>query len=84
MYVHYTTLVMKVGNGALKKGVVGGSFCRVQLDRAFATVDWCTMFAWASVKHLTAAASDHAWTHIAYLEVGAEPKEAKEEEAIPV
>jgi hypothetical protein len=39
--------------------VAGGSFCRVRLDRALATIDWCLRFPETKVRHLTAAASDH-------------------------
>ena len=42
-----------------EKKVAGGSFCRVRLDRALATTDWCTRFPLAIVRHLTAASSDH-------------------------
>ena len=42
-----------------EKKVAGGSFCRVRLDRALATADWCTRFPSSRVSHLTAAASDH-------------------------
>jgi hypothetical protein len=41
------------------KRVAGGSFCRVRLDRALATIDWCLRFPETKVGHLTAAASDH-------------------------
>jgi hypothetical protein len=39
--------------------VAGGLFCRVRLDRALATIDWCLRFPETKVRHLTAAASDH-------------------------
>jgi hypothetical protein len=42
-----------------EKRVVGGSFCRVRLDRALATIDWSLRFPETTVRHLTAAASDH-------------------------
>ena len=42
-----------------EKKVSGGSFCRVRLDRALATSDWCSRFPLAQLTHLTAAASDH-------------------------
>jgi exonuclease III len=42
-----------------EKKVAGGSFCRVRLDRALATIDWSTLYPGASVQHLTAATSDH-------------------------
>ena len=42
-----------------EKKVAGGTFCRVRLDRALATADWCSRFPLAQVSHLTAAASDH-------------------------
>jgi hypothetical protein len=43
-----------------EKRVAGGSFCRVRLDRALATPDWCARFPNASVQHLSAACSDHS------------------------
>ena len=39
--------------------VAGGSYCRVRLDRALATADWCAHFPLATVRHLTSASSDH-------------------------
>ena len=42
-----------------EKRVAGGSYCRVRLDRALATSDWCTRFPMVYVENLTAAASDH-------------------------
>jgi len=42
-----------------EKRVAGGSYCRVRLDRALATADWCSRFSEARVSHLTGAASDH-------------------------
>ena len=42
-----------------EKKVTGGSFCRVRLDRALATVDWTMRYPLAKVRHLTAVASDH-------------------------
>ena len=45
-------------NWTFEKKVAGGSYCRVRLDRALATADWCTRFPMARVTHLTAAASD--------------------------
>ena len=39
---------------------MGGQFCRVRLDRALATASWSSMFPFASVRHLTAAKSDHS------------------------
>jgi hypothetical protein len=43
-----------------EKKVAGGSFCRVRLDRAFATSEWSSRFPLATVKNLTAQASYHA------------------------
>jgi hypothetical protein len=42
-----------------EKKVAGGTFCRVRLDRALATQEWCDCFAGAFVRNLTAASSDH-------------------------
>ena len=42
-----------------EKRVAGGSYCRVRLDRALATADWCSRFSEARVSHLTGAVSDH-------------------------
>jgi hypothetical protein len=39
--------------------MVRGSFCRVCLDRALATPDWSALYPTATLKHLTAATSDH-------------------------
>jgi hypothetical protein len=43
-----------------EKKVVGGSFCRVRLDRALATPTWSERFPMAELRHLTAAVSDHS------------------------
>jgi hypothetical protein len=43
-----------------EKKVVGESYCRVLLDRALATAKWCTRFPSATVRHHSAAASDHS------------------------
>jgi hypothetical protein len=42
-----------------EKKVAGGSFCRVRLDRALATADWCDRFPNGTVENLVAASSDH-------------------------
>jgi len=42
-----------------EKKVAGGSFCRVHLDRALASPDWCGRFPLSTVRHLSAEASDH-------------------------
>ena len=42
-----------------EKKVAGGSYCRVRLDRALATADWCMRFPLVQLTHLNAAASDH-------------------------
>jgi hypothetical protein len=42
-----------------EKKVVGGSYCRVRLDRALATPEWSPRFPSAKVRHLISAASDH-------------------------
>jgi len=42
-----------------EKKVAGGNYCRTRLDRGLANADWCSRFPNATVKHLTAAASDH-------------------------
>ncbi|KAK1697051.1 hypothetical protein QYE76_013748 [Lolium multiflorum] len=42
-----------------EKRVVGGSFCRVRLDRALATPAWNARFPLATVNHLTGVTSDH-------------------------
>ena len=42
-----------------ERRVVGGSFCRVRLDRDLATVPWRSRFPMATVRHLTGASSDH-------------------------
>jgi hypothetical protein len=43
-----------------EKKVTGGTYCRVRLDRALATADWCARYPMAQVQHLSAAASDHS------------------------
>jgi hypothetical protein len=43
-----------------EKRVTGGSFCRVQLDRALVTASWCSRFPLVVLKHLTGVASDHS------------------------
>jgi hypothetical protein len=42
-----------------EKKVAGGEYCRVRLDRALATSDWCSRFPSVTLQRLTAAASDH-------------------------
>ena len=42
-----------------EKKVTDGSYCRVRLDRALAMADWSERYPLATVRHLTAAASDH-------------------------
>jgi hypothetical protein len=50
-----------VGNPwTFEKRVVGGSFCRVRLDRALATSCWSSRFPLATLSHLTGVASDHS------------------------
>jgi hypothetical protein len=41
------------------KKVAGGSYCRVRLNRALESADWCSRFPVAMVKNLPAASSDH-------------------------
>jgi hypothetical protein len=43
-----------------EKKVVGGTYCRVWLDRALASANWSTRFPFATLRHLTVAASDHS------------------------
>jgi endonuclease/exonuclease/phosphatase family metal-dependent hydrolase len=42
-----------------EKRVVGGSFCRVRLDRALATTTCSSRFSLATVTNLTGVTSDH-------------------------
>ena len=42
-----------------EKKVTWGSYCRVRLDRALATPVWNSLFPFATVPNLAAAASDH-------------------------
>jgi hypothetical protein len=42
-----------------EKKVVGGSFCRVRLDRAMATASWSTRYPMATVTNLTGITLDH-------------------------
>ena len=43
-----------------ERKVQGGQYCRVRLDRALASTDWCTLFPMAKVRHLVASRSDHS------------------------
>jgi hypothetical protein len=43
-----------------EKKVAGGHYCRIRLDRALASPSWCSRFPYASLRHLTAATSDHS------------------------
>ncbi|XP_073355348.1 uncharacterized protein [Aegilops tauschii subsp. strangulata] len=43
-----------------EKKVTGGQYCRVRLDRALASNEWCNMFPFATLRHLTAIKSDHS------------------------
>jgi hypothetical protein len=49
----------KGNSWTFKNRVVGGSFCRVRLDRALATAPWSDRFPLASLRHLTGESSDH-------------------------
>lgn len=42
-----------------EKKVAGGVYCRVRLDRGLATADWSSRFPDATVKNMSAVASDH-------------------------
>lgn len=42
-----------------ERKVNNGEYCRVRIDRALATADWCAMFPMATVRHLSAVKSDH-------------------------
>jgi endonuclease/exonuclease/phosphatase family metal-dependent hydrolase len=42
-----------------EKKVTGGSYCRVRLDRALASAEWCSRFPLATVENLAATSSDH-------------------------
>ena len=53
------TLGLKDAGGLYEKKVVGGSYCRVRLDRALACAEWNVRFPLTYVRHLTSAASDH-------------------------
>jgi hypothetical protein len=43
-----------------EKKVVGGTYCRVRLNRALASANWSARFPLATLQHLTAAALDHS------------------------
>lgn len=43
-----------------ERRIQNGEFCRVRLDRALASPEWCNLFPQAAVKHLTAVKSDHS------------------------
>jgi hypothetical protein len=51
-----------------EKRVVGGSFCRVRLDRALATAPWSSGFPTATLRHLTGVTSDHCLIFISWRE----------------
>jgi hypothetical protein len=55
----FTDLGYEGRSWTFEKKVAGGTYCRTRLDRGLANADWCCRFPEASVKHLTAAASDH-------------------------
>ena len=59
MYAAFMTLVLKGAGRPFEKKVTGGSYCRVRLDRALATPVWNSLFPFAIVRNLTAAALDH-------------------------
>jgi hypothetical protein len=42
-----------------EKRVMGGSFCRICLDRALATPEWSGCYPLATVRHLTGVSLDH-------------------------
>ena len=42
-----------------EKKVVGGSYCRVRLDRALSTPEWNSRFPFATVHNMIATSSDH-------------------------
>jgi hypothetical protein len=42
-----------------EKKVTGGSYCRVRLDRALASAEWCSRFPLATEENLVAISSDH-------------------------
>jgi endonuclease/exonuclease/phosphatase family metal-dependent hydrolase len=46
-------------NWTFEKRVVGGSFCRIRLDRAVASPEWIIRYPEAVLHHLTAVCSDH-------------------------
>ena len=49
----------KGNSWTFEKRVAGGSFCRVRLDRALASLDWSSRYPDATLFHLVAAGSDH-------------------------
>lgn len=42
-----------------EKKINNDQYCRVRLDMALATAEWCSMFPFATVRHLFATKSDH-------------------------
>jgi hypothetical protein len=55
-------------NWTYEKMVAGGTHCRVCLDRALMTPEWCAFYSIAMVRNLTAVLSDHGpillkWKH---------------------
>jgi hypothetical protein len=68
-----------IGNSwTYEKKVARGMFCRVRLDRALASADWCERFLLAMVRHLTVASSDHSPILLS-LENYAQPTRRKED-----
>lgn len=43
-----------------ERKINNNDYCRVRLDRALATADWCDLFPLARLRHLTAVKSDHS------------------------
>jgi hypothetical protein len=62
-----------------EKKVTGGSYCRVRLDRALATSDWCSRYPHAVVQHLTAASTDHCPILLKWKESPRFPSRREEE-----
>jgi hypothetical protein len=65
-------------NWAYEKKVVGGSYCRVRLDQALASPEWCERFLLASVRHLMSIHSDHCPILLSLEEQTRQPRQRKE------
>ena len=60
-----------------EKKVVGGSYCRVRLDRALSTPEWNSRFPFATVRNMIATSSDHGPILLQWQQGGRYKKKGK-------